>query len=418
MTRPRCDGWEEDAVYRQVSSAGRVRSGGAALDLRPGRPRRAHRLRGPTRVPAQRGAVRGPAAAGAAGDLGPARPRGPRPRHLPAVPGRRRPAAPSKLRPPGRDRGRRGPGRGRARPGVAGGRARPPPGGQRGPARRAAGAAAGRGPGPRRHQRRACPPGPCRPAGPRSPPTTCAWDRARPGSCWAGRRPGCRRPPPGGWPPCAGRGRRPGRGLRGRGHPRPGPGRAGGRPGQRDRGAARPPGQRLAGGDRGRRPALALALEVGYSHPALSKASGATAATPPAGPWLQPLADGWSTVRTGWHGPLRAASGPPLGAETVHRAADYLLDRGAAERAVPLYELEDRACATGAAAAPAATLARRWPPASRHGSRTATCSPSTSSASSRCAWTKWPWTTGPAAVAARCSSTWSPTATRGRGASS
>ena len=102
--------------------------------------------------------------------------------------------------------------------------------------------------------------------------------------------------------------------------------------------------------------ALALALEVGYSHPALSAAVLGAAAAPPAGPWLQPLADGWSTVRTGWHDPLRAALAPtrPLGAETVHRAADYLLDRGAAERAVPLYlELEDRACAAGAAAGPA-----------------------------------------------------------------
>jgi DNA-binding SARP family transcriptional activator len=112
----------------------------------------------------------------------------------------------------------------------------------------------------------------------------------------------------------------------------------------------------LEGAGAGGHRALALALEVGYSHPALSAAVLGASATPPAGPWLQPLADGWSTVRTGWRGPLRAALGParPLGAETVHRAADYLLDRGAAERAVSLYEeLEDRACATGAAAEPA-----------------------------------------------------------------
>ncbi|MDF2745021.1 MAG: family transcriptional regulator, partial [Actinomycetia bacterium] len=112
--------------------------------------------------------------------------------------------------------------------------------------------------------------------------------------------------------------------------------------------------------------ALALALEVGYSHPALSAAVLGAAATAPAGPWLQPLADGWSTVRTGWRGPLRAALGParPLGAETVHRAADYLLDRGAPERAAPLYlELEDRACAAGAAAGPATALASPLDPA-------------------------------------------------------
>jgi DNA-binding SARP family transcriptional activator len=121
--------------------------------------------------------------------------------------------------------------------------------------------------------------------------------------------------------------------------------------------------------------ALALALEVGYSHPALSAAVLGAAARTPAGPWFQPLADGWSTVRTGWRGPLRTAIGRtrPLDAEAVHRAADYLLDRGAAERAVPLYlGLEDQACAAGAvarftgappwgspdpSAAPAATLA-------------------------------------------------------------
>ena len=115
---------------------------------------------------------------------------------------------------------------------------------------------------------------------------------------------------------------------------------------------------RAAGTD-GQR-ALALALEVGYSHPALSAAVLGAAATPPAGPWLQPLADGWSTLRTGWRGPLRAALAPtrPLGAETVHRAADYLVDRGAAERAVPLYlELEDGACAAGATAGTATALA-------------------------------------------------------------
>ena len=116
----------------------------------------------------------------------------------------------------------------------------------------------------------------------------------------------------------------------------------------------------LAGTGEQEHRALALALEVGYSHPALSAAVLGRSDDPPAGPWLQPLADGWSTLRTGWRDPLRAALAPdrPLGAETVHRAADYLVDRGAAERAVPLYlELEDQACATGAAAGPVTTLA-------------------------------------------------------------
>jgi DNA-binding SARP family transcriptional activator len=114
-----------------------------------------------------------------------------------------------------------------------------------------------------------------------------------------------------------------------------------------------------ATGPDGRR-ALALAVEVGYSHPAMSAAVLGGTADPPAGPWLQPLADGWSAVRTGWRGPLRAALAParPLGRETVHRAADYLLDRGAGERAGQLYlELGDAACAAGAGTGPAATLA-------------------------------------------------------------
>ena len=107
----------------------------------------------------------------------------------------------------------------------------------------------------------------------------------------------------------------------------------------------------LAAADPDERRALALAAEVGYSHPAMSAAVLGTAAAPPAGPWLQPLADGWSAVRSGWPDPLRAALARdvPLGHVTVHKAADYLLDRGAAERAVPLYRaLGDRACAAGA----------------------------------------------------------------------
>jgi DNA-binding SARP family transcriptional activator len=114
--------------------------------------------------------------------------------------------------------------------------------------------------------------------------------------------------------------------------------------------------------------ALALTVAVGYSHPALSAAVLGAAAAPPAGPWLQPLADGWSTLRTGWRGPLRAALAPsrPLGQETVHRAADYLLDRGAVEQAVPLYlELEDGACASEAATDPGTFPDRGGPPGPR-----------------------------------------------------
>ena len=76
---------------------------------------------------------------------------------------------------------------------------------------------------------------------------------------------------------------------------------------------------------------------------------------PAAGRRLVDRPDRLARPAPGRPGPTR-----PLGAETVHRAADYLLDRGAAERAVPLYlELEDRACATGAAAGP------RRPPVAR-----------------------------------------------------
>jgi hypothetical protein len=174
-----------------------------------------------------------------------------------------------------------------------------------------------------------------------------------------------------------------------------------------------------AGAD-GRR-ALALALQLGYSHPALSAAVLGAAAAAPAGPWLQPLADGWSTLRAGWRDPLRAALAParPLGAETVHRAADYLLDRGAPERAAPLYlELEDRACAAGAAAGPATALASPLDPARAAAEPRDHLLSVHLLGSSRSASTTRPSTTGPAAAAAPCSSTWSPTATPGRGGSS
>jgi len=92
--------------------------------------------------------------------------------------------------------------------------------------------------------------------------------------------------------------------------------------------------------------ALGLALRLEYSHPALAEAA-LEGGRPPAGPWLQPLDDGWSRVRTVWRAPLRATlarRGLPSSA-AVHRAADYLLQRGAPERAIPLYlELGDTDC--------------------------------------------------------------------------
>jgi DNA-binding SARP family transcriptional activator len=96
----------------------------------------------------------------------------------------------------------------------------------------------------------------------------------------------------------------------------------------------------------GRR-ALGLMLQLEYSHRALTEAV-LGGAPPPPGPWLQPLVDGWSRIRTVWHDPLRSAlaSNRLLPPETVHRAADYLLGGGAPERAIPLYlQLRDAACA-------------------------------------------------------------------------
>jgi DNA-binding SARP family transcriptional activator len=96
----------------------------------------------------------------------------------------------------------------------------------------------------------------------------------------------------------------------------------------------------------GRR-ALGLTLQLEYTHRALTEAV-LGGPLPPPGPWLQPLADGWSRIRTVWHEPLRAVLGSNrlVAPETVHRAADYLLGRGATERAIPLYlQLRDAACA-------------------------------------------------------------------------
>jgi DNA-binding SARP family transcriptional activator len=101
----------------------------------------------------------------------------------------------------------------------------------------------------------------------------------------------------------------------------------------------------------GRR-ALGLTLQLEYTHPALTEAV-LEGSVPPPGPWLQPLADGWSRVRTVWHDPLQdsLSSRRLLAPETVHRAADYLLGRGAPERAIPLYlKLRDAACAARALA--------------------------------------------------------------------
>jgi DNA-binding SARP family transcriptional activator len=106
------------------------------------------------------------------------------------------------------------------------------------------------------------------------------------------------------------------------------------------------------------RRAVALTLLLEYSHPTLTGAVLGETLVPP-GPWLQSLAGDWSRVRTIWRDPLWAvlASSRLPGRDVLHRAADYLVNRGAAERAIPLYlELRDPTCAGRALASEADRL--------------------------------------------------------------
>jgi DNA-binding SARP family transcriptional activator len=106
------------------------------------------------------------------------------------------------------------------------------------------------------------------------------------------------------------------------------------------------------------RRAVGLTLRLEYSHPALTGAVlGETVL--PSGPWLQSLTGDWSRVRTVWRDPLWSVLGPSRlpGSDVLHRAADYLLDRGAAERAIPIFlELRDATCAGRALAGEADRL--------------------------------------------------------------
>ena len=95
----------------------------------------------------------------------------------------------------------------------------------------------------------------------------------------------------------------------------------------------------------GRR-ALTLALRLGYIHSALATAVLGVGRLP-LGPWLQPLVDGWLRVRTVWKAPLRSAlvGRRLLGDDAIHRAADFLVELGAVEQAIPLYlQLKDADC--------------------------------------------------------------------------
>ncbi|MEK7787871.1 MAG: hypothetical protein AAB658_20900 [Chloroflexota bacterium] len=106
----------------------------------------------------------------------------------------------------------------------------------------------------------------------------------------------------------------------------------------------------LASAEAGVVQSLALTMRIEYNHPALAVAL-LDGKTPPPGPWLQLLADGWARVRRLWHAPLRAAlhAGVTPNYDTLHRAADYLTSQGAMDRAIPLYfELGDVAGGGGA----------------------------------------------------------------------
>ncbi len=108
----------------------------------------------------------------------------------------------------------------------------------------------------------------------------------------------------------------------------------------------------LASAEAGVVQSLALTMRLEYNHPALAVAL-LDGKTPPPGPWLQLLADGWARVRRLWHAPLRAAlhAGITPNYDTLHRTADYLTSQGAMDRAIPLYfELGDVAGAAQAIA--------------------------------------------------------------------
>jgi DNA-binding SARP family transcriptional activator len=84
--------------------------------------------------------------------------------------------------------------------------------------------------------------------------------------------------------------------------------------------------------------ALAMAIHLEYSHPALLEAT-LNKQTTLVGPWIQPLSDGWSRIRRVWQAPLYSTLRIEMASNfsALHRAADYLVGQGALDRAVPLY---------------------------------------------------------------------------------
>ena len=106
----------------------------------------------------------------------------------------------------------------------------------------------------------------------------------------------------------------------------------------------------LAGTSEDDRRALGLALRVEYTHNAMTSAVTGEGRLP-RGPWIQSLEDGWSRVRKTWHDPLRAALGQRAmpSRETVHKAADWLLQAAEADEAISVYfTLGDYDCAARA----------------------------------------------------------------------
>ncbi len=106
----------------------------------------------------------------------------------------------------------------------------------------------------------------------------------------------------------------------------------------------------LAGTSEDGRRALGLALQVEYTHSAMTSAVTGESRLP-RGPWIQSLEDGWSRVRNNWRDPLRAALGQRSmpGRKTLHKAADWLLQAGEGDEAISVYfTLGDHDCAARA----------------------------------------------------------------------
>jgi DNA-binding SARP family transcriptional activator len=84
--------------------------------------------------------------------------------------------------------------------------------------------------------------------------------------------------------------------------------------------------------------ALAFALRLGYFHTELFKEIIGCVSLP-AGPWLQPLSDGWYRLREVWRPALKNILPRYLGtqADVLCQAADLLAEMGAIEIAVPVY---------------------------------------------------------------------------------